>query len=516
MRDDESTTDARALRHPLFWVALALLVANDHLLKGAGVLPGWLTGKLSDFAGLLVAPVLLSALLRARDGRRRGIAFASIALWFAAVKLVPAAAALSTEIAATIGLRWAIVPDPTDLVALSILPLAWHVAANRGRLAPRVWTERLAIGLGVAACIASPAPDPAWSTEAFLVNRTTETIDVRVRWVDARVDCSAIRDRFHEILSRDVFTAGTLYTLDPDHTLPLDRGLANATDPFAEPEETGHVGTCDVALISIDGIPDQMVFWDGLVVQSVLEADPRHRVEGGLTVRANADGSLRLDSSTGYVLAPPTDLVADGACHDYGQISGYDWSELPAWSGQRITLSDVHEGIDGCMSLLAHDDETGLDQRAYVCVPAADFPFASGDEVQVWNGEHELRIARDLVRGDGSLWRVGELVVHRGTPDFREGPFAVSVVQADDACGGVRMDCGGFRVPSAGGIQLTDGTRFVNPGEVMERDAADGRRARLRVGRAETLWVTRDACGAGRDQLGSRLEALVVYGEEKQ
>jgi hypothetical protein len=76
------------------------------------------------------------------------------------------------------------------------------------------------------------------------------------------------------------------------------------------------------------------------------------------------------------------------------------------------------------------------------------------------------------------------------------------------------MDCGGFRVPGAGGIMLADGMRFVHPGEAMERYAADGRRARLRVGRAESMWVTRAACGAGRDVLGSRLEALVVYGEE--
>jgi hypothetical protein len=47
------------------WIAaLALLVLNDHVLKHAGVLPGWLTGKLSDFAGLYVAPALLASLLR--------------------------------------------------------------------------------------------------------------------------------------------------------------------------------------------------------------------------------------------------------------------------------------------------------------------------------------------------------------------------------------------------------------------------------------------------------------------
>lgn len=35
------------------WVAaLLVLVVNDHVLKGSGLLPGVITGKLSDFAGL--------------------------------------------------------------------------------------------------------------------------------------------------------------------------------------------------------------------------------------------------------------------------------------------------------------------------------------------------------------------------------------------------------------------------------------------------------------------------------
>jgi hypothetical protein len=34
-RRGERPSDAIALRHPLFWVALALKIANDHQLKGA-------------------------------------------------------------------------------------------------------------------------------------------------------------------------------------------------------------------------------------------------------------------------------------------------------------------------------------------------------------------------------------------------------------------------------------------------------------------------------------------------
>ena len=53
----------RALASPGFALALVVLVLNDHVLKTA--YPGWITGKLSDVAGLVVAPLLLGVLLTA-------------------------------------------------------------------------------------------------------------------------------------------------------------------------------------------------------------------------------------------------------------------------------------------------------------------------------------------------------------------------------------------------------------------------------------------------------------------
>src|SRR4051812_3923935 len=52
------------LVHPAPLAAVLVLAVNDHLLKGSGLLPGWLTGKLSDFAGLFFFPVLLAAVVR--------------------------------------------------------------------------------------------------------------------------------------------------------------------------------------------------------------------------------------------------------------------------------------------------------------------------------------------------------------------------------------------------------------------------------------------------------------------
>ena len=67
-----------ALVHPLWWGSLALLALNDHVLKPGALLPGVVTGKLSDFAGLVVAPALFAVLLRVRS--RRGLILSHVAV----------------------------------------------------------------------------------------------------------------------------------------------------------------------------------------------------------------------------------------------------------------------------------------------------------------------------------------------------------------------------------------------------------------------------------------------------
>src|SRR5262245_53546805 len=92
---------AADLAHPVPLAAVGVLALNAHLLKGSGVLPGALTGKLSDFAGLFFFPLLLAAIaggisraLRGRDiDDRRSLAAATsiaTAAGFVAVKLLPA------------------------------------------------------------------------------------------------------------------------------------------------------------------------------------------------------------------------------------------------------------------------------------------------------------------------------------------------------------------------------------------------------------------------------------------
>lgn len=128
------------LVHPWPLLAVVVLALNDHWLKGAGLLPGWVTGKLSDVAGLFFFPLLLTAvsrvasrLLRRPDAltrRRLGVAIALTAAAFTAIQLWPAAAGayewLMPRLDPTGLVRQVrVTMDPADLLALPALLLTW-------------------------------------------------------------------------------------------------------------------------------------------------------------------------------------------------------------------------------------------------------------------------------------------------------------------------------------------------------------------------------------------------------
>jgi hypothetical protein len=151
------------LAHPLTLSALVVLLLNDHLLKAE--FPGLLTGKLSDAAGLVVAPPLLAGAVLLLVPKLPAHATAAAATLvtgagFALAKTTGAGA----DVAGVLG---HVVVDPTDLLTLPALGLAWHAwrrARRRpapGRVARLV---RLAVVLPIAlvgvAATEAPAPVP--------------------------------------------------------------------------------------------------------------------------------------------------------------------------------------------------------------------------------------------------------------------------------------------------------------------------------------------------------------------
>jgi hypothetical protein len=66
----------RAFRSPLVMASIVVLLVNDHLLKAAA--PSWVTGKLSDFAGLFFFPFVAGVGYPARRAGRTSTACFSV------------------------------------------------------------------------------------------------------------------------------------------------------------------------------------------------------------------------------------------------------------------------------------------------------------------------------------------------------------------------------------------------------------------------------------------------------
>jgi hypothetical protein len=114
-----------AMLHPLTLVSLVLLVMNDHFLKWA--YPSWITGKLSDVAGMILAPIVLSVATR---HRAPVVCAVVVAIVFTLTKTWSPA---NHAWCATLG---PLAKDPTDLIALPFAALGVVVvssAASRSR-----------------------------------------------------------------------------------------------------------------------------------------------------------------------------------------------------------------------------------------------------------------------------------------------------------------------------------------------------------------------------------------------
>jgi hypothetical protein len=144
--------------HPVALSALVLLVVNDHLLKGSAV-PGIVTGKLSDVAGIVLLPLVLQATWECSGrvlghpvrSRARWMPIAITAIAFTAIQVSGAAAGLYER---TLGLLqwlpaagWAVlagrpapavlaascVPDLTDLLVLPVCLIPAWLLRDRAR-----------------------------------------------------------------------------------------------------------------------------------------------------------------------------------------------------------------------------------------------------------------------------------------------------------------------------------------------------------------------------------------------
>jgi hypothetical protein len=194
---------APALLHPIAVAALAVLLLNDHALKGEW--PGWWTGKLSDVAGLIVAPVAIAAVVKAVRRRWQPpvspVAIAAVvtlvvAVGFTATKVDPTANAVGSwalgvgawpvavlgDLLAGRAIRpigqVVLLLDPTDLIALPAVLIGGWLAAGLPEPRLRSTSRRFAVQFARMAVLAVMLFALAATTPA---PRPTQTVTVQDR-----------------------------------------------------------------------------------------------------------------------------------------------------------------------------------------------------------------------------------------------------------------------------------------------------------------------------------------------
>jgi hypothetical protein len=287
----------RKLWHPLPLAAVASLALNDHWLKGSGLLPSAVTGKLSDVAGLFFFPLLLEAVLERalpRAKRLPEVVVAATAAAFWAVKLVPWVNRWANE---ALGV---VVLDPTDLWALLALVPSW-LWMRRARCAGPRWGRLGAVTLAAAASLATSHPRterayPLWkitadssraadcaALEAWVSKSGKEGVGVTVALSTAAQDCDVTwkSARFH--LSQSV-VAAPLPPAAHLSTAPEYQYLAFAFDNETAWNRGDNAATLHLDLL-VNGAPQE---WDGPLAQ-VQEGWHRlgdewafHALDGGL------------------------------------------------------------------------------------------------------------------------------------------------------------------------------------------------------------------------------------------
>ncbi len=123
----------RCLQHPATWLSITILIINDHIFKV--IYPSWITGKLSDFAGLFFFPFIVVAIMSFLLKKSKissiqvgEISFGIVGICFVLVKTFPLVNIFTTRLTSLLlGTPTKFMLDPTDLIALFSMVPAWMI-----------------------------------------------------------------------------------------------------------------------------------------------------------------------------------------------------------------------------------------------------------------------------------------------------------------------------------------------------------------------------------------------------
>lgn len=488
----KSLQSNRALAHPLWWVALAVLLANDHLFKGSGVLPQPVIGKVSDIAGLFLVGPLLAAVLRVQTKRGWALAHVVPGAIFAAINLSPTLAGGFESLMAITPFPWSIYVDPTDLVALPMLALS-HLVFFKWCQTPqsaRRMTQTLGLALGGIACAAtSPPPEevPLIFPGEFddiearlpLGNDTNRQIIVRVRSLRPKVtvNCTAAID-VGPALARDLFGPARAWIVEPGRVIDMEEGHP--------------VQDCGIYLIDAPELSPRIIM-QPVGGQGRFSGQAADLYGTQAVVISESESGLKMESALSLhrVAQQLDEPSTECAVPDLG--TGLEWDEVPIGT---FTLTGRTVSPDGCHAFNLQGRQNSF--RWYVCTGIeVQLPFSDGDE---------LTIESSYPRGDTERVEIagptGKVSLSRG----REIPGIETEGRIDRGCGLQRDACDGVLVPFNMSFIEDEESIALRLGESVSINPT----TKLTLVRAQRQEVTDHACHTQSYQNGDLIEAIVI------
>jgi hypothetical protein len=494
----------RAFAHPLYWVALGLLLVNDHVLKGAGIAPDWLTGKLSDFAGLIVAPPVLAAALLGLFGARRATLIAvaapvAVGVGFAAIKLDATAAHHAEQLFRALGVASRIWLDPTDLFALAVLPFAAMLCrpavATEGARMRLDGLRMPAVVVASFACIATTGggeEEGSGSGIPSLINETEETLIVHIASTNGAGGCRIYREDRVGVLTPDAFALRREVVLAPggSATLTGDPAVAFNDD-------------CGAAWITLpDGRQELVYFADLPKIEEGTEG-------GGATIGRKV--TLRGETNRfRFELGEDLDRFelssepVEGNCNGRAPEHTVEATGLALAPGFYDIGSATRDEEDGCLVVtwVAQTSDPLMDEQR-LCIPEWAFPFKEGETLSVieevkGTGARRLRITRyddeNRLNQQLTIWN------HIDEP---WGSHVKELVAED--CVGSVLECGAYSRPVQ--VEL-----HGDEGVIVSGDEADfnteSDEIRLLVGAGQEIGWSASACMGDEARTGLSVNLL--------
>jgi hypothetical protein len=487
----------RAFAHPVYWSALLLLIVNDHVLKGAGVLPGAITGKLSDFAGMLVAPPLLALVLGAGRRGARMLAVALVGALFALIKLWPDAARALEQTLALAHVRSRVWLDATDLWALALLPLALPLCAPpAARPQPRRsagWAARAVVGVAALACVATTGSDDEESDGQDdlpqIENDTGDPLAVIVASTEGAGGCGLYRDDRISALTAGAFIAPRELVMQDGARAALPVGSS--------------AGRCGAASIGLPGGQTLLVFWRDLDEIESLAPDDDERWRARRVRISGGEGDFAFDIGEDLETFELGGEPPEPTCPEIAPAHTLEFTALAAAQGF-FELGELRAADDGCLEVdwFAPAGDTSPDTQR-LCVPDWAFPFEVGEQLSLVQeidplGPRALSVTRH--GGDG----VDRQLLIWNDADELAGSRATGLRPLD--CVGVVSACGAYVRPLE--LEIRGREEPLQSGDELTVEGEAPKETRLLVGAARDVAWSSGTCEGGDARVGARVSLL--------